>query len=232
MKVTFIWPLVLTIALGVFGATRVEGGIVTFDFVNGEEFDNDAPAGTTMMRDAGGTEDPITITSVDAGAPEYVDDGGGGLMWDGVSYLSTGTDIHTSGGMRIFNPGSFPSSGAGSDGTGFNEGEYWVMKFNRPVVVDLIDFNSLSQGSEIGRLTLDSMTPIDFDYDTLGTGSANTFNDPFGGAVIPAGTNIKFEGVAGDWRLIQIQVEEVPEPSVLALLLLGGLGFNFVKWWG
>ena len=225
MKSASFYLVLSSCLVGLLVAGSACGESVLFRFDNrdvagGEpgEFDNNAPTytqnspnpGTTMTRplpEDGSTANPITIRSIDAGVPMYVDDT---TPWDGVSYLSVGTDIHTGNGIRLLNPGPFPASGAGSDNAGFNVGEYWVMNFESPVVVDFIDFSSLSQGSEIGRVTLGNMTPIQFDYDTLGTGSANTFNDPFNGAVVPAGTNIKFEGVAGDWRLTQIQVTEVP----------------------
>jgi len=224
--------LVASCALGILFTSQAHGDPVLFAFLDGTEFDNSAPVGTTMTRfDEIGN--PITITSLDVKAPDYeLNTTSGEFEWDGVTYLDATTDIHgaSSGGIRIINPGDFPSSGAGTDNAGFNEGEYWTMEFDKPVVVELIDFSSVGTSSgEIIRVTVGNMTPIDWDQDDLTFGS-DGIEDPFSQLEIPAGTDIRFEGVAGDWRLTEIHVTEVPEPSTTALFMLSvGLGFGFVR---
>lgn len=195
-----------------------------FNFTNNGELDSNAAIGTTMVRSpAAGPFNHITLITTDARAPQYTNPTGTALEWDGVSYHTTGTQIHSAGGLTIDNPGAGgdPATGGLSpldDTGGFNQFETLSIAFNRYVRILELDFSSFSdeQGDQ-GEVSVENLaSPVLLNWGTLGSNTANLLPNPFGSLVIPAGIDITFTGLGSyqetgisTWRLSGITVQEV-----------------------
>jgi hypothetical protein len=105
-----------------------------------------------------------------------------------------------------------------SGGITFDAGDTATFVFDKPIIINFLDFSSLAQNDDVGRITIGAMTPWEFNYDNLSGTSANTITDPFNGLVIPAGTNFKVDGVVSSWRMAIMHVTPVPEPSSITLV--------------
>jgi len=210
-------------------ATQTNADIV-FEIVNNDGFDG-AIAGSTVM----GTPDPatganVTLTVVDVTAPEF----DATFMTTGVTLSSlAGDDVNlnanASGDLGVDN-GSITSGnffgGAGTETADLNLGETFVVSFDQPITLDLIDFASLGGGDSLDIIVGGGGPTVNF---VDGTAS-DIFIDPLGvGTVIPVGTTLTFVTggtVDGNVRIADFEVsiaEVVPEPGSLAILGFGSV---------
>jgi hypothetical protein len=230
MKMNFFSLALLACALGAISPGLAGAGMVSFVFANNSEFD-EQPAGATMTRDDGNAANAIKITSLEVGGPDFDASG----VWNG----STFNTAHTFTGVGQMSIDTIdddaPAWGTtGNEANGWDAQEYWVFEFDVDVTFDNITIVSFGN-SESMTVTIDFI-----DYPISGNNSVgDSFDDPFAGLVVPAGTDIRITGggevngsssvATSHWRMASFTVTEiVPEPSS-AMLLLSGLAALVVR---
>ena len=159
----------------------------TFDFNDGTEFAGGQAIGTTMT--VGG----VTASIVDLIAPEFADDGTGTFVPTGnVLTASLGDPVLSDIGansLGVDNPSIADLDfflDTGVEARDLNDGESLVLEFDVDVVFTEIDFQSLDAGTV--TITVEGIGSFDFIDGT----AADTFANPFGTALIPAGADITF----------------------------------------
>ena len=206
---------------------------ITFGFPNNGDFDGGAGVGAQTT--VGG----ITMTIVDVFAPEFMP--GTTTPTGNTLFASAGDGV----GLQVQNndlgvdnpsvddidffpfestPGD-PSTlrGSGNENRDINDGEGFVFEFDQDVVFRLIDFVSLDAGVGTVTITVDG-APGQFDF--VDDGAGDTFADPVGSGIIPAGTNITItysaasttaataDGSAST-RIDDISVQDASTPDVI-----------------
>ena len=224
MRTTAIcFSILLGLLLAGPWGSQANAALVSFAFTGGSELD-DVPAGATMTRDDGNVANSVTLTSLEVKGPTYDSSG----MWDGTSYTDSETSIQDSSNTLGINnlSSNVPWS---NDSRDFQPGEFWTFEFNRDVIFNFLNLSSFSNTD--GDTVIVSFGSSTFTLDQGDLDSSDDISDPFGGLVIPAGTDITFTG-GGDpndpddgsqWRMPGFTVETVPEPSAALLLLMGGV---------
>ena len=235
MKQLFIClSIAFLIAIG--SVTSVANADVVFSFENLEELDGNPADGTTMTRTDG--TDTVQLTLVRGFAPEFIEDPDTEVNSLTGNTIAASTNISSGGTLGINNPSisngdfeAFVGSTAGSEGSDFNPDEGVVFTFDMDVVFSEFNFVSLDGGAEFEVMVQGVPTVF-----TFANGTPNDdFDDPLGGLVVDAGTEVTFTAVSdtfgpdGDTQDFNIRISEfslnvaIPEPSSIAILCLGGI---------
>ncbi|MBK1830271.1 PEP-CTERM sorting domain-containing protein [Verrucomicrobiaceae bacterium R5-34] len=196
------------IALGIIAlSTSAQAALVIYDFNNGTGLDNVGVGGTM-------TVDGLTLTTEDVVGHDGSLDSAGG---------SHETNIVTNANALGVNSATTPLN-AGNDARDFDPGEAWIFSFDQDVELTLLNVSSLDTVTE---LTISSSAFSDLVF------VDGTANDDFDllNTFVAAGTEITIMNTSvdstvddsHDFRITELHVNTVPEPSSTALLGLGGL---------
>lgn len=175
---------------GDFTASSAHAEIVTFTFGDGP-YEN----GTATAFDTNGAAgnigsymlvDGVTLTSVAASAPAFVEGPDDEHNWDGLTPAPSTTNYPGSlGQLGVSNP----TIGGTNDSNSFNPQESWTVKFDVPIIFRTLDARRFDS---VDTMRVTFGTEI-FDFIETDFDSSDNRADPFGtDMVIPADTNITF----------------------------------------
>lgn len=161
-----------------------------FNFSTLTDFDEDQGIGTTTTAISFDGNTTVTASIVDLFAPEFV----GLAQTETILSASVGDMVTSdigSDGLGVNNPSITDDDffdGAGIETRDFNDGEGLVLSFDTAVSFTELDLDSVDDGTF--TVTIPGIGSFDFVDEML---PGDVYVDPFGLALIPAGTNITFE---------------------------------------
>lgn len=213
--------LFFAVVLSVF-CTNAEAGLIEFNFTNGGPFDETEVGDYVTVSGL-----RLTIRGI-----EYRDLTGVDSIRDtpGSLISRTGDFQGDNSGFGIDNEtitaGNFASAfGPSNEQNRFNDEESLIFDFDKDVTLSSIDFGSFDTASESFVLQAAGMRTEIANADT---GAGDVASDPFSGAVIAAGTDIRlsFEGLTSDFGSLQaLSVStSVPEPTSMILFGVTSIG--------
>lgn len=114
------------------------------------------------------------------------------------------------------------TTGSGDDTDAFDVGEVLILSFSQDVRINLLDFNLFDDPSESFTVSVGSLETYDIAYDDLSNKTSGWFTTNW---VVSAGTNITFSTSGPNpIGLDGIDLNVIPEPAVLGLISLAGVG--------
>jgi len=168
---------------------------IPFVFANGTEFAGDQGVGATMVRSSLDGNSTATVSIVDLFAPEFVADATGIFAPTANILTASEGDLVTSdigsNGLGVNNPSVTDLNffgDTGSETRDFNDREGLVLSFDVDVSFLELDLDSVDDGTL--TVTIPGLGSFDFIDEGL---PGDQIADPFGLALIPAGTQITFE---------------------------------------
>lgn len=230
------------ITAGAFASSSTSGALISFTFADGA-YSN----GTATAFDSNGNAgnigsymlvDGVTLTSVAASAPAYIESPDDTYNWEGDFTPATTNFPGSLGQLAISNP----DIGGTNDSNAFNPQESWTVKFDAPIIFRTLDARRFDEADTM-RVTFGME---EFNFADGAFDSSDNKADPFGSSlVIPANTNITFTNSrtypsfpltgsnpsGGDnWGLQGFVVEtvEIPEPTAILLIfsVIAGLSLT------
>ncbi len=179
----------------------------------------------------------VTLTTVDILVPEYVlnattnaFEATGATVSNGQTNIPGNADALGINNLLIGNSefeDDIKGNATGGESSDFNAGESWVFEFDTDVILNQLEWESLT-GTNSVTVLVDGVSLASFVFNDDG----ELYDDPLAGLVIAAGSDITLTA-GGDIADTEIRLESltvtavVPEPSGTALLGLAGLLMGF-----
>jgi len=118
------------------------------------------------------------------------------------------------------------ADGAGDDTDAFENGELMYLSFSESVRINQMDFNLFDAGESF-ELQVAGQSALVITYDELDNKSSDVYGMNL---EIPAGTEIQFAAGAGSViGLDGLDIAVIPEPSVISLLSVAGIGVLMIR---
>ncbi len=109
----------------------------------------------------------------------------------------------------------------------FDVGEIMVLSFDKPVRIDLLDFNRFDSNDAFS-VEVAGQNDVAIGYDDLDNKSSD-FIAFSPGIAIAADTEVRFYASAGTIGLDSMDVTVIPEPAVIGFVSLAGIGALLAK---
>lgn len=196
MTTTKLLSILSSVAL-----STVTYGATTITFLNGGGLDQAGIGGSKAVTDGSFN---FNLTTVDILANETVGGAPNFTLASGGATHLTSTHDSLNFGIR----------GSGDNGQAtIDVGEAWFASFDQDIIFDSFLLSSFSGVDAL------SLTIVDGSNSGAGQVFAATSGSVTIGSAVAAGTVLRFEATAGDFRIASLTVTAVPEPSTSALLV-------------